>query len=389
VEIHFKAKYWVLNDAFIGKNSFKRLLIPESFPVGGRESPEGGYYTRLHYNCMVQVEPFSDFICTSHGLNRKKTRFDLPSLRRKKMHPLAGVYAAAVTPLKPDLSPDLNAIPGLLAFLAGRGCHGMLLLGTTGEGPSFSHEERLEIMRAALQVREINSNNQDTTIRLLAGTGTPSLTETISLTRSAFDLGYNGVVVLPPYYYRKASDNGLFQFFKTLISQAVPADGFLLGYHIPGLAGIGFSPDLLVRLKDAFPNQFAGIKDSSHDADFAGRLGERFGSDLLVLNGTDTYLTLALKAKAEGCITAPANLISPDLRKIWDAFQHAEDVALIQERVGEIRRILEKIPPLPPVLKALLTKLHGFPPWPVRPPLEVLAPDQINSLSEEFMAAMG
>ena len=305
------------------------------------------------------------------------------------MHPLAGVYAAAVTPLKPDLSPDLNAIPRLLAFLAGRGCHGMLLLGTTGEGPSFSHEERLEIMRAALQVREINSNNQDTTIRLLAGTGTPSLTETISLTRSAFDLGYNGVVVLPPYYYRKASDNGLFQFFKTLISQAVPADGFLLGYHIPGLAGIGFSPDLLVRLKDAFPNQFAGIKDSSHDADFAGRLGERFGSDLLVLNGTDTYLTLALKAKAEGCITAPANLISPDLRKIWDAFQHAEDVALIQERVGEIRRILEKIPPLPPVLKALLNKLHGFPPWPVRPPLEVLAPDQINSLSEEFMAAMG
>lgn len=305
------------------------------------------------------------------------------------MHPLAGVYAAAVTPLKSDLSPDLNAIPGLLAFLAGRGCHGMLLLGTTGEGPSFSHEERLEVMRAALQVREINRKNHGTTIRLLAGTGTPSLTETISLTRSAFDLGYDGVVVLPPYYYRKASDTGLFQYFKTLISKAVPAGGFLLGYHIPGLAGIGFSPDLLARLKDAFPDQFAGIKDSSHDAEFAGRLGERFGSDLLVLNGTDTYLTLALKAKAEGCITAPANLISPDLRKIWDAFQAAEDVSLIQARVGEIRRILEKVPPLPPVLKALLTKLHGFPPWPVRPPLEALAPDQITKLTEEFMAAMG
>ena len=305
------------------------------------------------------------------------------------MHPLAGVYAAAVTPLKSDLTPDLNAVPSLLAFLSGRGCHGMLLLGTTGEGPSFSHDERLEIMRAATQVRENTSNNQGATIRLLAGTGTPSLTETISLTRSAFDLGYDGVVVVPPYYYRKASDTGLFQYFQTLISQAVPADGFLLGYHIPGLTGIGFSPDLLGRLKDAFPSQFAGIKDSSHDGEFAGKLGERFGSDLLVLNGTDTYLTLALKAKAEGCITAPANLISPDLRKIWDAFQRAEDVSLIQERVGEVRRILEKIPPFPPVLKALLTRLHGFPPWPVRPPLEARAPDQINSLSEEFMAAMG
>jgi 4-hydroxy-tetrahydrodipicolinate synthase len=305
------------------------------------------------------------------------------------MHPLAGVYAAAITPLKADLTPDLNAIPGLLAFLSGRGCHGMLLLGTTGEGPSFSHTERLEIMRAATQVRENTNNNQGATIRLLAGTGTPSLTETTSLTRSAFDLGYDGVVVLPPYYYRKASDTGLFQYFQTLISQAVPADGFLLGYHIPGLTGIGFSLDLLSRLKDAFPSQFAGIKDSSHDAGFAGKLGERFGSDLLVLNGTDTYLTLALKAKAEGCITAPANLISPDLRKIWDAFQCAEDVSLIQEQVGEIRHLLEKIPPFPPLLKALLTRLHGFPPWPVRPPLEALAPDQINSLSEEFMAAMG
>jgi 4-hydroxy-tetrahydrodipicolinate synthase len=305
------------------------------------------------------------------------------------MHPLAGVYAAAVTPLQTDLALDLNAIPALLAFLAGRGCHGVLLLGTTGEGPSFSRDERLEIMRAALQVREIHRNNHATTLKLLAGTGTPSLTETISLTRSAYDLGFDGVVVLPPYYYRKASDTGLFQYFQTLINKAVPTDGFLLGYHIPGLAGIGFSPDLLARLKDAFPNQFAGIKDSSHDAEFAGRLGERFGSDLLVLNGTDSYLQLALEARAGGCITAPANLISPDLRQIWDAFQRGENLSVIQDRVAEIRRILEKVPPFPPVLKALLANLHGFPHWPVRPPLEGIPAEQENKVLAEFMAAMG
>ncbi len=305
------------------------------------------------------------------------------------MHPLAGVFSAAVTPLKQDFSPDLDALPSLLGFLAGRGCHGILLLGTTGEGPSFSPEERLGIFRAALQVREMHQTVQGATCKLLAGTGTPSLTETTSLTHSAFDLGYDGVVVLPPYYFRKATDEGLFKYFCELIHKAVPADGFLLGYHIPGAAGIGFSTDLLARLKDAFPHQFAGIKDSSHDPDFARRLGERFGSDLLVLTGTDSYLQLALENQAGGCITAPANLISPDLRRIWDAFQRGEELPALQARVTKIRHILEKYPPFPPTLKALLAKQYGFPHWPVRLPLEEALPETVEKVAEEFMAASG
>jgi 4-hydroxy-tetrahydrodipicolinate synthase len=300
------------------------------------------------------------------------------------MHPLAGVFAAAVTPLKEDFSPDLEAVPSLLGFLAGRGCHGILLLGTTGEGPSFSPEERLGIFRAALQIREIHRTVQGGTCKLLAGTGTPSLTETISLTHSAFDLGYDGVVVVPPYYFRKATDEGLFRYFRELILKAVPADGYLLGYHFPGVAGIGFSIDLLARLKDAFPYQFAGIKDSSHDANFAGLLGKRFGSDLLVLTGTDSYLQLALENQAGGCITAPANLISPDLRRVWDAFQCGEDIPALQRRVTEIRHILEKYPPFPPILKALLARQHGFPRWPVRPPLEETLPETAEKLMKEL-----
>jgi 4-hydroxy-tetrahydrodipicolinate synthase len=300
------------------------------------------------------------------------------------MHPLAGVYAAAVTPLKEDFSVDLEAIPSLMGFLAGRGCHGILLLGTTGEGPSFSPEERLGIWRAALQVRQVNR-----TVKLLAGTGTPSLSETIALTRSAFDLGYDGVVVLPPYYFRKATEEGLFRYFSELIRKAVPADGFLLGYHIPGLAGIGFAPDLLPRLKDAFPQQFAGIKDSSHDAELTHGLGKRFGADLLVLNGTDSYLQLALENQAGGCITAPANLISPDLRGIWEAFQRGEDATPLQRRVTEIRHILEKYPPFPPILKTLLARQHGLPRWPVRPPLEETPPETVEKAAEELRAVSG
>ncbi len=122
---------------------------------------------------------------------------------------------------------------------------------------------------------------------------------------------------------------------------------------------------------------------------FARRLGERFGSDLLVLTGTDSFLQLALENHAQGCITAPANLISPDLRKIWDAFQRGEDVSALQRRVTEIRQILEKYPPFPPMLKALLARQHGFPRWPVRPPLEEASPEDVEKVIEEFMAAAG
>jgi 4-hydroxy-tetrahydrodipicolinate synthase len=301
------------------------------------------------------------------------------------MHPLAGVFAAAVTPLKADFSPDLEAIPTLLGFLAGRGCHGILLLGTTGEGPSFSPEERLGILRHAIRERETYPADQGGTCKLLAGTGTPSLAETIALTHSAFDLGYDGVVVVPPYYFRKASDEGLFRYFQELIRKAVPADGFLLGYHIPSVTGIGFSLDLLARLKDAFPNQFVGLKDSSHDAGFARLLGERFGSGMLVLNGTDSYFQLALENHAIGCITAPANLISPDLRQIWDAFQRGEDVSALQRSVTIIRHLLEQTPPFPPILKALLAWQHGFPLWPVRPPLEDTPAGVVEKVMEEIL----
>ncbi len=281
-----------------------------------------------------------------------------------KLHPLSGVYAAAVTPLKPDLSPDAAAVPEFLGFLASRGCHGALIFGTTGEGPSFSPEERAVVWRAALKVRE-----QYPAFRLLAGTGTPSLTETIELTRLAFDLGFDAVVTLPPYYYRKATDDGLFSWFRQVIERGVPADGYMLGYHFPGVAGIGFSLDLLARLRDAFPIQFAGIKDSSHDRDFARSLGERFGSDLAVFSGTDSDLTFALEQHAAGCITAPANLLSPGLREIYDCFLQKRDASAVQEQVSEQRHLLEQVQPFPPSLKALLARLYQQPRWPVRPPL--------------------
>jgi 4-hydroxy-tetrahydrodipicolinate synthase len=290
-------------------------------------------------------------------------------------HPLAGVYAAAVTPLH-DSALDLESVPRLLSFLASRGCHGAVLFGTTGEGPSFSLAEREALMRCA---REALPD-----FRLIAGTGTPSLSETVELTKLAFDLGLDGVLVLPPYYFRKATDNGLFLWFRDLIQKAVPANGFVLGYHFPKVAGIGFSLDLLSRIKDCFPFQFAGLKDSSHDAELARQLGERFGPDLAVFTGTDSYLQLAMQNQAAGCITAPANILSPDLREVWDAIHDGKDSSEAQARVKRQRDILDKYPPFPPTLKALLHREHGLPRWSVRPPLEPLPQELEDQVVREF-----
>jgi 4-hydroxy-tetrahydrodipicolinate synthase len=295
------------------------------------------------------------------------------------LHPLAGVYAAAVTPLKDASTLDLETVPVFLRFLAARGCHGALFFGTTGEGPSFSPKERETLMRSVRVYRQ-----QLPGFKLLAGTGTPSLSETIDLTKLAFDIGYDGVVVLPPYYFRKATDEGLFKWFSELIMKAVPANKYLLGYHIPSASGVGFSLDLIARLKDAFPTQFAGIKDSSHDEAYSAALGQRFGKDLFVLNGTDTHFHHALKNHAQGAITALANLISEDLREIWDLYQEGKDPTEVQERVSEKRHTLEKYMPFPPTLKALLHRSHDLPRWVVKPPLEEMDEKMLEEVLKEL-----
>ena len=297
----------------------------------------------------------------------------------ERIRTLEGVYAATVTPLLTDGSPDIDGIAALTQFLAGRGCHGLLFLGTTGEGPSFSSAERAVILKAAVQARQAYPS-----LRLLAGTGTPSLAETIGLTHLAFDLGFEGVVVLPPYYFRKLSDEGLFTWFDTLLQKAVPSDGALLGYHIPPITGIGFSLDLLSRLKDAHPTSFYGIKDSSGDPDFARQLGAHFGSNLLVLTGNDRLFSLALQAHASGCITAMANLFSPILRQVWDAHQNGVSEASLQEKLNAARALLDRYPPMPPLLKALLHHLHSFPLWQVKPPLVPLPDQSITAILSEI-----
>lgn len=294
-------------------------------------------------------------------------------------HPLAGVYAAAVTPLRSNLTLSPEPVASLLNHLAAQGAHGALLFGTTGEGPSFSAPERRDILLAALGVRQTYPD-----FKLLAGTGSPSLDESITLTRAAFDFGYDGVVVLPPYYFRRVTDDGLFNWYDILIRNAVPEGGYLLGYHIPAISGVPLPLDLLARLKDTHPQKFAGIKDSSSDPQHTVALGGRFGKDLLVFSGNDGLLLHGLEHHGAGAITALANLYADLLRQVWNICKQNGDAIDAQEDLNKRRNILDPYKPFPPIIKALLSRKFGFPRWPVKPPLQDISEETIDQIWQEL-----
>ncbi|MGH2522059.1 MAG: dihydrodipicolinate synthase family protein [Anaerolineales bacterium] len=292
--------------------------------------------------------------------------------------PLSGVFAAAVTPLNPDFQPDPGALPRLLDHLAERGCHGALLFGTTGEGPSFSVRERIEFLQEAARYRE----GARPGLTLLAGTGCADLTGTIELTRAAFDLGFEGVVTLPAFYYKTVSAAGLAAYFEQIVRQAVPTEGKLLIYHFPQVAGVGVPDETVARLRELFPRQVAGMKDSSND--LAHTLGTaRAFPGFGVLSGSDSILTDALKGGAIGCITALANVASPLNRAVWEAHQRGEAAPEAQARLVRARQIVKGLNG-PAAMKSALADLFGFPRWGLRPPLEPLTAEQAQRVAQEI-----
>jgi 4-hydroxy-tetrahydrodipicolinate synthase len=275
-----------------------------------------------------------------------------------------GVYVASLTPFDETLKLDLDGLIKLLSFYAKQGCHGALLLGTTGEGTSLDSKTRKIFWKAAYEIKQ-----DFPSFRLLAGTGTPSLNETIDFNKFVFDLGYDGVVVLPPYYLRNVSDQGLYRWFTNVIESSVPSDGNFLGYHIPQVSRVGLSIELLLKLRDSFPNQFVGVKDSTGDIDHAKKIVDSL-PDFVTLVGNDKLLLPSLEFGASGCITAGANISSLLLRRVWDDFQKGDSNQDAQQKINLLRDILDKHKPYPSSLKAMVNHLYNFPLWNVLPPLE-------------------
>jgi 4-hydroxy-tetrahydrodipicolinate synthase len=223
--------------------------------------------------------------------------------------------------------------------------------------------------------------------KLMAGTGTPSLTESIALNQAAFDLGYEAVVVLPPFFFRNASQDGLFDWFAELIERSVPEGRWLLGYHIPGVSGVPLTIELLQRLRAAYPAKFGGLKDSTGDLESAKAYAAALPG-CAVLVGNDKLLAPGMQAGAAGCITALANLRSAELRAIYETFLWNEDPAARQAALDPIRGAMDAMPPAPAYLKALLHAQHSLPLWPVRAPLQDFSAEQTER-ALQALAAIG
>jgi 4-hydroxy-tetrahydrodipicolinate synthase len=284
---------------------------------------------------------------------------------------LKGVIPAVVTPLNASDQPDLESLRRHIRVLAREGCDGILLLGTTGEGPSMGLSERESILDAGLSAEE--------DLFVMVGTGLPSLSDSLYLTRRAFQLGADVAVVLPPYYYKRVTDQGLLDFYRRLLDQAVPEGGMLMLYHIPQVTQVPLSFGLIEELVNISDRRLAGIKDSSGDLAHAKELCDRF-PQLRVFVGTDKLLLDGLQSGAAGCITAGANVLAPLDVAVYRTFASNQDAESLQSQLTAAREILERYQPFPAGLKSLLALRYGNHSWNVRPPLVPLSEEDRNDL---------
>lgn len=282
-----------------------------------------------------------------------------------------GVVAATLTPLRADGTPDIALLVDHCRGLLDRGCTSIVLLGTTGEANSLTVAERQSIaegVRASIPAD-----------KLIVGTGCCASGDTIALTRHALSLSITRVLVLPPFYYKRVSEDGIFDAFAAAIEGVGDERLRVYLYLIPQFSGIALSAGLIERLYRAFPNQIAGLKDSSGDWAATQRLCRALGGRMDVLVGNETFLRRALGEGASGCVSATANVNAARIVELF-AQRNAHEAVLLQQRVDATRAAFEKYP-MVPALKAYLAATSGNESWRnVRPPLRPLSAEEAQAL---------
>ncbi len=298
-------------------------------------------------------------------------------------HAIQGVHCASATPVTADGAPDLKLFAAHCRALLDEGCHGIALLGTTGEANSFGRDQRMALVEAAIE----GGVAADT---LLPGTSSPSVEDTVILTSHAVKAGAKGCVILPPYYYKGVSDEGLYRFYSRVIEGVGDDRLRLVFYHIPQVTQIPISHDLIDRLMTAFPGIAVGIKDSSGDLENMKAMCDRFPG-LGVLAGADPMMLPLLRVGGAGCITATSNLRSDALRVVWDGWNdpaRAAEVEAAQARINDWRALTNAYAQLPTV-KTMLARSRGDLGWlNLMPPLVELGVAERESVWAE-MARLG
>ena len=293
----------------------------------------------------------------------------------------SGVNCAAATPLNADFTPDLGRFAAHCKWLLEQGCHGIALLGTTGEANSFSVAERKSILEAALKAGIAPG-------QLLPGTGVAAGPDTIELTRHALSAGVTKVVMLPPFYYKNVSDDGLFAAYARIIEGIGDNRLKIILYHIPPMSSTPLSRGLVRRLREAFPQTVIGIKDSGGDlTNMVEMVKENPG--LAVLSGADPLMLPLLQSGGAGCITAVSNFTAPQMRFIFDNWADpakAEEVEAAQASISAYRTLATTYMQLPTV-KAIIALRSGEMSWNrLVPPLMPLTEAQFEDVRTKLAA---
>lgn len=292
------------------------------------------------------------------------------------LHP-RGVFSAALTPLDADLNPDTARFVAHCKRLLDEGCDGIAMLGTTGEANSFSSGERKALLEAAI----VGGVSPD---RLLPGTGVAALPETVALTKHALACGVTTVVMLPPFYYKGITDEGLFASYAYAIERIGDPRLRVVLYHIPQMSAVPIPFAVIARLREAFPGVFTGIKDSAGNLDNMTALVRDFPG-LSVLAGADPLMLPLLRQGGAGCITATSNLVAADLafvfRHFADAAQ-AEAVDAAQARIVAARNKASRFAQMASLKTMLGAKLNDDGWRRMRPPLLPLTEQETSALLE-------
>ena len=270
-----------------------------------------------------------------------------------------GVFAAALTPLRSDLSIDHDAFAAHCRWLLASGCDGVAPMGTTGEANSFGVAERMEALDRLIEAGIPPA-------RLLIGTGCSAIPDTVGLTRHAVAHETGGVLVLPPFYYKNVSDDGLFAAFDQIIQRVADSRLKLYLYHFPQMSGVPLSQALIGRLVKRYPNTVLGMKDSSGDWNNMKTACEAFPG-FRVYAGTETFLLPILRAGGAGCISATTNITCALAGRVY-ANRATPEADALQQRLSAARGAFENYPAIA-ALKRLTAERTGLDSWRlVRPP---------------------
>jgi len=239
-----------------------------------------------------------------------------------------GVIAAVPTPINNDGNPIPDTFLDHCEWVLQNGCDGVNILGSTGEANSFNSHQRKLVMESASQ----NLNNQ----KLMVGTGTPSISETIHLTQIADDLNYQVALVLPPFYYKPITNNGLFLWYQTLHEKLSNRKIKIYFYNFPQMTGLIIPIEVIEQLHNQWPDRFCGIKDSSGDLNYCRTLSKN--KNFKVFPSSEVSISEAHISKFSGCISATANQTLFLSSKAW-----AKKDENIDHLVSKIKHLREEI----------------------------------------------